>query len=107
MKGGSLNQQPQHIVDLNISQEEANTLLTLYAANLHSNGYNIPIYSSDTDAMVLAWHHYHGNGDHLLPIYNHLGKYKASAQPGLDYTISSCDMTGRLKGKSKAAWGLH
>ena len=60
--------------------------------------------------MQWCWHGtiITGTGDHrrqvhLLPIYNHLGKYKTPALPGL-HTISSCDMTDRLKGKRKAAW---
>ena len=48
------NQQPSDIVNLQSTQEEADTLLILYAAEVHNSGLNVHIYSSETNVMVLA-----------------------------------------------------
>ena len=91
------NQQATDFVELQSTQEEADTLLILYAAEVHKSGLNIHIYSSDTDVLVLAVSTQQylgseatlimGTGDkcHLVklqPIYNALGKSKVLALRG-------------------------
>ena len=116
--GVSTNQSPADIVDLNSSQEEADTLLILYAAEIHKSGFHVHIYASDTDVLVLALSELPQLGSEatvimgtstnrrhvkLQPIYNVLGASKVSALRGL-HAISGCDTTGRIYGKSKTSW---
>ena len=112
------NQHATDFVELQSTQEEADTLLKLYAAEVHKSGLDIHIYSSDTDVLVLAVSTQQclgseatlimGRGDkcHLVklqPIYNALGKSKVLALRGL-HAMSGCDTTGHIQGKSKTAW---
>ena len=53
-KGVLSNQPAEHVVDLNSSQEEADTLLILYAAVIHQTGYDVHIYMHRTQ-MLWFW----------------------------------------------------
>lgn len=101
--------------DLKSSQEEADTLVILYGAELCRNGFRIDIYSSDTDVLVLALSELQlvgfdtcmilGTGDHrryvvLREIYSVLGELKVSALKAL-HALSGCDTTGVIRGKGK------
>ena len=112
------NQTTNDIVDLRSTHEEADTLLILYATEVHKLGINIHIYASDTDVMVLALTSIPELGDrttlimgagphrrhvYLLPILHALGRSRVKALRGF-HAISGYDTTGRIFGKSKLAW---
>ena len=104
------------MVSITSTQEEADTLLILYAVAV-SHLRNIPhIYSCDTDVLVLALRRVPdlhtesviimGSGDRqrkikLKPIYLAIGPDRAAALPGF-HAITGCDTTGHLQGKGKA-----
>ena len=112
------NHMATNTVDLGSNQEEADTLLILYAAEIHKSGTPVHIYSSDTDVLVLALSTLPQLGDEatmimgtgpnrrhvpLLPIYHALGERRALVLRGF-HALSGCDTTGRILGKSKTAW---
>ena len=99
------------------SQEEADTLMILYAVEAAKSGYTIHIYSQDTDVLLLALRRVPLLGDKaamvmgtrdqrrlvlLGPIYNALGAEKATALCKW-HALTGCDTTGHIRGKSKKA----
>ena len=50
---GAISNMPS-VMALEHNHEEADTLLVLCAAEIHSKGFKIPLYLSDTDVLVLA-----------------------------------------------------
>ena len=108
------NQTEAPIADLS-SQEEADTSLILYSAEIHKSGTNVHIYASDTDVFVLALSAMQQLGDKttlitgtgsnrrhipLMPIYHALGQNRIYALIGF-HALSGCDTTGRIFGKSE------
>ena len=106
------------VVDLKSSHEEADTLLILYGTEIHKTGYDVHIYASDTDVMVLAIAELSQLGHKtsiitgtgiqrrtvkLKPIYDALGENKVHALRGF-HAISGCDTTGHIYGTSKTTW---
>ena len=107
------------IVNLNSSQEEADTKLMLHAVEATSYGAStLDIFSPDTDVLVLAIRRYPkllalssmvvGAGDNrqripLGPIYFALGSVKAAALPGF-HSFTGADVTGKFSGKGKKTW---
>ena len=102
-------------VRIRSTQEEADTLMILYAVALGGLGITVHIYSSDTDILVLALRRVlelgaeslviTGTGDKrrhikLKPIYDALGADKAAALPGL-HALTGADITGHIQGKGK------
>ena len=92
-QGVRSNRQPSDIVEIENTQAEADTLLILYAAEIHRSGLSVHIYSSDTDVLVLAvsTQLYLGSESALImgtgenhhfvklqPIYNALGRSKVT-----------------------------
>ena len=112
------NHMATNTVDLGSNQEEADTLLILYAAKIHKLETPVHLYSPDTDVLVLALSALPHLGDNatmimgtglnrhfipLLPIYTTLGERRALALRGF-HALSGCDTTGHILGKSKTAW---
>ena len=105
-------------MNIESTQEEVDTLIILFAAEIHRTGKTVHIYSSDTDILVLALSNLEhiglettmimGTGVNrkwvpLQPIYHALGHSRVTALNGL-HALSGCDTTGRLFGKSKSSW---
>eukprot|EP00918_Siedleckia_nematoides_P094097 GHVU01206553.1.p1 GENE.GHVU01206553.1~~GHVU01206553.1.p1 ORF type:complete len:294 (+),score=30.02 GHVU01206553.1:592-1473(+) len=103
------------MVNIPSTQEEADTLLILYAVALSHLGNNVHIYSCDTDVLVLALRRVPdlkpdsviimGSGDRrrkikLKSIYVALGAERAAALPGL-HALTGSDTTGHIQGKGK------
>lgn len=99
------------------TQEEADTLLILYAVAVSRQGNSVDIYSSDTDVLVLAQCRtpdlhpdsdiIMGTGDRQLniklkPIYDAQGAEKVAALPGF-HALTGSDTTGYIKGKRKSS----
>ena len=97
------------------TQEEADTLLILYAVEVSKSGKTVHIYSPDTDVLVLALRRVPLLGSHALlimgtgerqrhmklkVIYDSLGPVKASALPGF-HSLTGSDTTGHIQGKGK------
>lgn len=107
--GVSINQSPADIMNLNSSQEEADTLLILYAAEIHKSGFHVHIYASDTDVLVCAVSELPQLGSEATVIMGtstnrrHVKLQQVSALRGL-HAISGCDTNGRIYGKSKTSW---
>lgn len=104
------------MVNIVSRQEEADTLLILYAVAVSRLGKVVHIYACDTDVLVLALHRVPelspysaiimGTGDQrrkikLKPIYDSLGPAKAAALPGF-HALSGADNTGHIRGKGKS-----
>ena len=85
------------VMILKHNHEDADTLLVLYAAEIHSKGFNIHLYSSDTVVLVLVLSSLTLLGPHtvmimgtglkrrhipLLPIVNTLGQARIEALIG-------------------------
>jgi len=105
------------------TQEEADTLIILHAAEIFAAGKNVHIMTQDTDVLVLALQRLTvlgpqttmlmGTGDKrrkvsLKPIYDRLGTSKAAALPGF-HCITGCDTCGHIRGigKKNCLQGLH
>ena len=103
---------------LNIQHEEADTLLIYFAREAHISGYSVVIYTQDTDVLVLALHNLPaigekasiimGRGDsrriiHLLPLYRSPRENRVESLLWF-HSLSGCDITGRIFGKSKTTW---
>ena len=97
------------------TQEEADTLIILHAAEIFAAGKNVHIMTQDTDVLVLALQRLTvlgpqttmlmGTGDKrrkvsLKPIYDRLGTSKAAALPGF-HCITGCDTCGHIRGIGK------
>ena len=111
---GVMSSQP-NMVNITSTQEEAATLLVMYAVAVSSLGNTPHIYSSDTDVLVLALRRVPdlstesiiimGSGDRrrnikLKPIYMAIGPERAAALPGF-HALTACDTTGHIQGKGK------
>ena len=46
--------QKKNVISVESTQEEADTLLILYASEMHKTGKSVHIYSPDIDVLVLA-----------------------------------------------------
>ena len=92
------------------TQEEADTLIILHAAEISKAGENVHITTQDTYVMVLALRRLTvlglqttvlmGTGDNrrtilLKPIYVRLGTSKAAALPG-SHCLTGCDTCGHI-----------
>ena len=99
------------------SQEEADTVMILHAAELSAAGKTVHIMTQDTDVLVLAIRRLQilgpklclimGTGESrrqvlVKPIYDQLGVSKAAALPGF-HCLTGCDTCGHIRGKSKKA----
>ena len=97
------------------TQEEADTLMILHAAEVAKSGLVVHIYSQDTDVLLLALRRLPalsdkaalimGTSEHrrkvmLRPIYDELGQEKAAALINW-HALTGCDTTGHIQGKSK------
>jgi hypothetical protein len=104
-----------NMVNITSTQEEADTLLILYAVAESRIGKQVHIYASDTDVLVLALRQVPKLGLHpilivgtgeqrrqvkLKPIYDALGPEKAAALPGF-HSLTGSDTTGHIHGKGK------
>ena len=113
---GVFSSQP-NMVNIPSTQEEADTLLFLYAVAVSRQGNTVHIYSCDTDVLVLALRRVAdlkpnsviitGTGDRrrqikLKPIYVALGAERAAALPGF-HALTGSDTTGHIKGKGKSS----
>ncbi len=113
---GVFSSQP-NMVNIPSTQEEADTLLILYAVAVSRQGNTVHIYSCDTDVLVLALRRVPdlkpnsviimGTGDRrrqikLKPIYVALGAERAAALPGF-HALTGSDTTGHIKGKGKSS----
>ena len=113
---GVFSSQP-NMVNIPSTQEEADTLLFLYAVAVSRQGNTVHIYSCDTDVLVLALRRVPdlkpnsviimGTGDRrrqikLNPIYVALGAERAAALPGF-HPLTGSDTTGHIKGKGKSS----
>ena len=113
---GVFSSQP-NMVNIPSTQEEADTLLFLYAVAVSRQGNTVHIYSCDTDVLVLALRRVPdlkpnsviimGTGDRrrqikLKPIYVALGAERAAALPGF-HALTGSDTTGHIKGKGKSS----
>ena len=93
------------------TQEEADTLVILHAAEISKAGKNVHIMTQDTDVIVLALRRFTvlglqttmliGTGDNgrktlLKLIYVHLGTSKAAALPG-SHCLTGCDTCGHIE----------
>ena len=107
MKSNMNNVQPSTGVS---TQQEADTLIILHAAEISKAGENVHIMTQDTDVMVLALRRLTvlglqttmlmGTGDNrrkilLKPIYFRLGTSKAAALPG-SHCLTGCDTCGHI-----------
>ena len=105
-----------NMVNITSTQEEADTLLVLYAVAVSRLGKTPHIYSCDTDVLVLALRRVPdlqpestiimGTGDQrrmikLRTIYMTIGPERAAALPGF-HTLTGCDTTGHIRGKGKS-----
>ena len=100
------------IVNLNSSQEEADTKILLHAVNTANNGASsLRIHCSDTDVLVLAIRRFPQlppdtcmvtatREIHIGPIYRALGPSKSAALPGF-HAFTGADITGKFAGKGK------
>ena len=101
------------MVSIPSTQEEADSLLILYAVAVSHQGNTVHIYSCDTDMLVLVlrgFPHFKldiviimGTGDQrgqikLSPIYVALGAERVVALLGF-HTLTGSDTTGHIKGK--------
>lgn len=117
-RNGVLSNDLQNRLYIQSNHEEADTLMILFANQIHMSGKVVHIYSSDTDVLVLALSNLPhigfetkmimGTGINrkyikLESIYHALGPNRISALIGL-HALSGCDTTGRFFGKSKSAW---
>lgn len=97
------------------TQEEADTLLILHAMDSHRAGFTVHIYSQDTYVLLLALRRVPELGSKaamlmgthekrrlikLQPIYNALGPEKVRSVIKV-HSLTGCDTTGRIFGKSK------
>lgn len=97
------------------SQEEADTLMILHAVSASAAGYEVHIYSQDTDVLLLALRRapqlgkgaamIMGTGERrqkvmLEPIYDQLGPEKSAAVINW-HSLTGCDTTGHIYGKGK------
>ena len=99
------------------SQEEADTVILLHAAELGAAGKTVHIMTQDTDELVLALRRLSfigpkvslimGTGEYrrlmlLKSIYDQLGASKAVALAGF-HCLTGCDTCGHIRGKSKTS----
>lgn len=106
-----------HMVQIESSHLEADTLLMLYGSHLHKQGRIVTIYSSDVDVLVLAIRRspllgqdacmVMGTGDrrrvvNLKSIHDSIGPLRAAALPAF-HALTGCDLTSRIKWKSKSS----
>lgn len=97
------------------THEEADTLMILHAVEVAGTGFEVHIYSQDTDVLLLALRRVPmlgtrpamimGTGERrriiqLKPIYDKLGSDKASALIKW-HALTGCDTTGHIQGKGK------
>ena len=88
------------MIQIPSTQEEAHTLLILYATAISQAG-NIPHITAQTlnkETIMIM-----GTGDHrrqvkLCVIYDAVGPNRIAALPGI-HAISGCDTTGHIFGK--------
>ena len=105
------------MVNILSTQEEAGTLLILYAVVVSHHDNTVHIYPCDTDVLVLSLRRVPnlklnsviimGTGDQrqqikLKPIYVALGVERAAALPGF-HALTGSDTTGHIKGKGKSS----
>ena len=110
--------QKKNVISVESTQEEADTLLILYASELHKTGKSVHISFPDTDVLGRALSAMPtladqsaaimGTGVNGRPISlqrtsHALGENRAQALVSF-HAISGCDTTGCIFGKNKTAW---
>ena len=99
------------------TQEEADSLLILYAVTVSHQGNTVHTYSCDADVLVLALQRFQdlkpdsvmimSTGDQrgqikFRPIYVALGAEGVAALPGF-HALTGSDTTGHIRGKRKSS----